>query len=222
MGELRGELHPDDFQKVNRRIDAEIAALKKLDEHKGQRRDQLAAIALVNLVCGQRATGRVPAEVVIHVTLDSINGVAGAPRFGEYIDGTPVPVDTIRRHACDANIIPAVLAGDGQPLDVGRAKRLATREQRHALRAMHRTCAVGDCPTSFDRCEIHHSLEWRADQGPTDLEFLFPVCTYHHHRLHEGRWRAQLDPSTRQLTIRYPDGTIHSESYPDLLEPVAA
>jgi hypothetical protein len=217
MGVIRGELHPDDFQRVNRRLDAEINALRKQDRHAGKRRDQLAAIALVDLVCGQRATSRVPAEVIIHVPLDAINGAPGASKFGEYLDGAPVPVETIRRHACDANIIPAVLSGTGQPLDVGRAQRLATRAQRQALRTMYRTCAIGDCPISFDRCEIHHALEWRADQGPTDLKFLFPTCSYHHHRLHEGRWRAQLDESTRQLTITYPDGTRHSGSHPDLL-----
>ncbi len=157
---------------------------------------------------------------MIHVGLDSINGVFGAPRFGEYQDGSPVPVETIRRHACDANIIPVVLGGDGMALDVGRAQRLATRSQRHALRSMYRTCAVGNCNTAFDRCEIHHSLEWTTHQGPTDLKFLFPVCAHHHHRLHEGRWQTQLDTSTRQLTVTYPDGTLHSQSLPDLIADV--
>jgi len=217
MGEIRGELHPDDYQKVKRRIDAEVAAIKHDPRYRNLRRDQLQAVALVSLVTGQRATSRTPAEVIIHIGLDSINGTPGAPKFGEYLDGSPIPVETIRRHACDADIIPAVLNGDGMPLDVGRAQRLATKEQRHALRSMHRTCSVGDCNTAFDRCEIHHSLEWTAHQGPTDLKYLFPVCSHHHHRLHEGRWRAQLDPSTRELTVTYPDGTLHSRSRPDLL-----
>lgn len=221
MGELRGELHPDDYQKVNRRIDAEIRALRQLDQYAGKRRDQLAAVALVNLVTGQRAASRVPAEVVIHVGLEAINGAIGAPKFGEYLDGAPVPIEAVRRHACDAQIIPAVLDGKGMALDVGRSRRLATPSQRHALRAMYRTCAVGDCNTGFDRCEVHHVLEWQADQGPTDLRFLFPVCSHHHHRLHEGRWRAELDPSSRELAIRYPNGSIHSRSYPDLMSPAA-
>jgi Domain of unknown function (DUF222) len=216
MGEIRGELHPDDFQKVNRRIDAEIAALSKLDEHKGKTRAQLAAIALVNLVCSNRTAARVPAEVAIHIGIESLNNVPGAPKFGEYLDGTPVPAETVRRHACDANIIPVVLSGDGLPLDVGRAQRLATPAQRTALRSMYRTCAVDGCDTSFDRCEIHHIQEWTQHQGPTDLKYLIPSCTYHHHRFHEGRWRLELDPTTRELSIWYPDGTLHSRSKPDI------
>lgn len=219
MGEIRGELHPDDFQKVKRRLGAEVAALKREKRYRSLRGDQLRAIALLNLITSNRPAARVPAEVAIHVGLDSIDAVPGAPRFGEYIDGSPVPVETIRRHACDANIIPVVLNGDGMPLDVGRAQRLATKEQRHALRSMYRTCAVGDCNEAFDRCEIHHNLEWTKQQGPTDLAVLFPVCAYHHHRLHEGRWRAELDASSRQLTVRYPDGTLHSRALPDLISP---
>lgn len=112
-----------------------------------------------------------------------------------------VPSNNGYRHAC-----------------IGRAQRLATKDQRHALRSMYRTYGVGDCNTAFDRCEIHHSLEWTAQQGPTDLEYLFPVCSHHHHRLHEGRWRTQLDASTRELTVTYPDGTLHSRTRPDLLD----
>jgi hypothetical protein len=216
MGEIRGELHPDDFQKVNRRIDAEITALRKLDGYAGKTRAQLAAIALVNLVCANRTTARVPAEVVIHIELDAINNIPGASRFGEYVDGTPVPAETVRRHACDASIIPVVLNGDGVPLDVGRAQRLATPAQRTALRSMYRSCAVDGCETGFDRCEIHHIREWMQHRGPTDLKYLIPACSHHHHRFHEGRWRLELDPDTRELTIWYPDGTVHSKSRPDI------
>jgi hypothetical protein len=222
MGEIRGELHPDDWQKVNRRIDAEVAALRKEPQHADKTRAQLSAIALVNLITSTRTASRVPAEVVIHVGLDTINQTPGAPRFGEYSNGAPVPVETIRRHACDAKLIPVVLNGDGIALDVGRAQRLATPEQRTALRSMYRTCAVDGCAATFDRCEVHHTLEWTNDQGPTDLDHLIPICTFHHHRFHEGRWRHQLDPDTRQLTVWYPDGTLHSRSQPDITTEHAA
>jgi len=217
MGEIRGELHPDDWQKVNRRINAEVSALRKLPEHRSRDRAQLSAVALVNLVTGSKAASRPPAAVAIHVGLPTLLDAQGADKFGEYSDGTPVPAETIRRHACDARIIPVVLDGEGVPLDVGRAQRLATPEQRTALRAMYRTCGVDGCNTNFDRCEIHHLLEWTADQGPTDLEYLVPVCDYHHHRAHEGRWRYELDTGTRELTVTYPDGTHHSTALPDII-----
>ncbi|MGB3737302.1 MAG: HNH endonuclease signature motif containing protein, partial [Ilumatobacter sp.] len=71
-------------------------------------------------------------------------------------------------------------------------------------------------PTSFPSCEIHHIIEW-LNLGNTDLENLLPFCTYHHHKVHEGRWRLQLDPSTRQLDVHYPDGSRHSSCVPDII-----
>lgn len=217
MGEIRGELHPDDWQQVNRRIDADVAALRKQPDLKGRDRAQLSAIALVNLLTGARTTSRTPAAVAVHISLPSLLDEPGADKFGEYSDGTPVPAETIRRHACDAKIIPVVLDGESQPLDVGRAQRLATPEQRTALRSMYRTCAVNGCNTNFDRCEIHHLLEWTAHQGPTDLRYLLPLCGYHHHRAHEGGWQLDLHADTRELTVTYPDGTHHSTALPDIL-----
>ncbi len=122
-----------------------------------------------------------------------------------------------RRHACDANIIAVVLGGDSMPMDVGRERRLATPEQRHALRSMYRTCAIDGCDAHFDLCHIHHLLQWEED-GFTDLENLLPLCSFHHHKAHEGRWRLQLDPSTRQLTVTLPNGYVHSISLPDRVD----
>jgi hypothetical protein len=42
MGWIRAELHPDDYQRVARRIDADVNALRQRSEHAGLRRDQLA------------------------------------------------------------------------------------------------------------------------------------------------------------------------------------
>jgi hypothetical protein len=97
--------------------------------------------------------------------------------------------------ACEAEIIPIVLGGDGQVLDVGRARRLATADQRRALRTMHRTCAAPHCPVRFGDCDIHHLKEWNHG-GATNLQNLIPLCSRHHHLIHEGRWR----PSARAPT----------------------
>ena len=222
MGWIRAELHPDDYQKVARRLDAEVATLRQRPENEGLRHDQLAAKAGFGLICGGRATSTPPAEVIVLVDHETITTGLHDHSIIEYADGTMLPVETARRHACTANIIPVVLDSDGMPLDVGRGARHATPAQRRALRSMYRTCAVGGCDRGFDHCEIHHLLEWDQHDGPTDLDNLLPLCSYHHHRAHEGRWRLQLDPSTRQLSVFLPDGTLHSCSLPDLLAERAA
>jgi hypothetical protein len=60
---------------------------------------------------------------------------------------------------------------------------------------------------SFDRCDIHHVIEW-IHHGTTDLDNMLPLCNRHHHLVHEGRWRLTLDKH-RVVTIHRPDGTRH-------------
>ena len=91
-------------------------------------------------------------------------------------DGVPLPVSTVRRLCCDAEIIPIVLGSDGVTLDVGRAARTANRAQRRALRAMYRTCAHPDCTVPFSACKIHHIRWWWRDLGPTDIDNLIPLA----------------------------------------------
>ena len=224
MGWVRADLHPDDYQKFKRKLNAEVTALHKRAEYEGQRYDQVAASAFIGLVTSTRAAAQAVPEVGVLIDLPTLQAGTHADLICEYADGTALPVATARRHACNANIIPVVLDGEGRPLDVGRAKRHATAAQRSALRSMYRTCSIDGCETSFDMTEIHHLLEWDEHDGPTDLANLLPVCTYHHHRAHEGRWRLQLDPSTRQLSVFLPDGSLHSQCLPDLLaeRPAAA
>lgn len=217
MGWIHAELHPDDYQRVARRLDAEVVVLRSQPEHEGARYDQLAAVGFVGLATSTRAIATPPADVMVLIDLASLTDGPHTDTVSEYSDGSPVPVETVRRHACTANIIPAVLDGAGQPLDVGRAKRQATPAQRRALRTMYRTCAVDRCERSFEQCDVHHLLEWERDHGRTDLSNLVPLCSHHHHRSHEGRWRLQLDPSTRQLTVTLPNGTVHSTALPDMI-----
>ena len=125
----------------------------------------------------------------------------------ETIDGIPIPPETVRRYCCTANIIPAVLGSDGQPLDVGAGSRLATPAQRRAVYTMYRTCAIPGCCTPVGDCEIHHLDEWIHNRS-TDLKRLLQLCKRHHHLIHEGSWRIDMDnqrnldrPPTRRFGL---------------------
>jgi hypothetical protein len=213
---LRAEFDPDTGARLFRAIDAEVAALVKQQapDDEADRR-HLAAVALVDLAASTNRSERPgQVELLALVDLDTLTTGLRDTSVCELHDGTEVPVATMRRLACDAHIIPVVLNGDGVPLDVGRSRRLATDDQRRALRAMYRTCGIGDCDVPFDRCEIHHLDEWDAHHGETNLDRLIPACSRHHHLAHEGGWRLDLDPTTRELTITLPDGTVHRRSRP--------
>jgi len=97
---------------------------------------------------------------------------------------------------------PKPMSEDGRsvPIDVGRTKRLATIHQRKALEAIYPTCAIPDCEVIFDHCNVHHIDYWE-NGGATDLNNMVPLCSRHHHAAHEGGWKLQLDPETRDLDI---------------------
>jgi hypothetical protein len=128
--------------------------------------------------------------------------------FCELDNGTKLTSRQLRRLACEADIIPMVLDADGVCLDMGDTVRLATHRQRLALRAMHATCAVEGCDLDFDWCEIHHLHPWEKG-GRTDLANLVPLCSYHHHWIHD------FDPAeeTGFFELR-PDRTIRIRALP--------
>jgi hypothetical protein len=96
-----------------------------------------------------------------------------------------------------------VLYAPGE-LNLARTTRIANRAQRRALRGLYSGCAVPGCTARFDHCTIHH-IHWWRHGGRTDLANLLPLCTKHHHLVHEGGWQLHLTPD-RVLTITLPDG----------------
>lgn len=166
--------------------------------------DHRRAQALLTLVGHAPTTGeavRAPrAEVVVHIDLATLIGGLNERGVCRTAQGAEIPAHTARRLACEAEIIPVVLGGDGAPLDVGRSRRLATIHQRRALEAVHPTCAIPDCDVAFHRCQIHHIDYWE-NGGRTDIDNQVPLCSRHHHAAHEGGWQLRLDPRTRELTV---------------------
>ena len=150
---------------------------------------------------------RVP-EVGVLIDLTTLLDTWHARSVCETYEGIPVPVSTVRRLCCDAEIIPYVLNGDGEVTDLGRSQRTVTRAQRRQLRAMHRTCG-GDpgCTVPFEQCEIHHVVFWRFG-GRTDVDNLLPLCSRHHHQAHDGGWTLAMNPD-RVITWTRPDGVVH-------------
>lgn len=172
-----------------------------------ERQQHLAALAFADLLLGDdndgSGSGAPDVTVVIDErTLRDGRGhegtvcTVGLGRFG-------LPVETIRRWACIGSITPVVCSADGTRLLLGRETRLANRAQRRALRVFYSSCALCDVP--FDHCQIHH-VSWFSLGGLTDVENLLPVCSRHHHLVHEGGWILHLAPD-RTLTVTHPDGT---------------
>ncbi|HEY3485356.1 MAG TPA: DUF222 domain-containing protein, partial [Ilumatobacteraceae bacterium] len=150
---------------------------------------------------------RVP-EVHVHVDWATIlTNTIRDDSLCELSDGTPIPIETVRRLCCEAVIVPILTGPDTMPIDCGREQRTANRKQRRALRDMYRTCSIDGCDIDFDLCHIHHIQSW-LNLGPTDLVNLTPVCSHHHHLVHEGGWFLTMT-TDRVITLRSPDGQVH-------------
>ena len=195
-------------------IQRERARLRRRQQQEGTRAttagfDRLQVDALASAVSNSGGTGSTTAHstLVVHIDERSLTSGRHDDTLCQTDSGIAVPIDVARRIACDADIIPIVLNGHGVVLDEGRAKRLATFEQRIAIEAMQSTCSHPDCTVTIDECRIHH-LEPFARGGRTDLLAMAPVCETHHHLVHEGGWTLTMTPD-RVATWTRPDGQVH-------------
>ena len=96
-----------------------------------------------------------------------------------------------RVHACDAMIIPAVLGGKSEPLNLGRLRRLISAGLRRALFLRDRGCAFPGCHRPPRHCQGHHIRHW-AEGGPTELNNLVLMCAHHHRLLHRSGWEVRI------------------------------
>jgi hypothetical protein len=181
-----------------------------------EKQHHLRALALASLVDGNTIGARPGRpEYVVVVDTTQPDG-AGGP----VVDwGLPVeiPRRILAEMAGEADVRAVVvrngvvLHAPGE-LDLGRTTRLANRAQRRALRALYATCAIPGCSVHYVRCKLHHVTWWRHG-GRTDLDNLLPVCAHHHTKIHDAGWDITLGPN-RELTIRFPDGTIRCTGPP--------
>lgn len=214
MGRIWGELDPDLYHRFASVLDAAVRSQVAAGvAHPNL--DWLTAHTLVDLLEGWVASPS-GGGATISVIIDerTLRDGLHEDSVCEYVDGTAIDIATVRQMACSAAILPVVLSGRTVPLDVGRGRRLATTEQRHALATVYATCAVDRCGVAFDECHVHHLDPWE-DGGATDLANLVPVCSHHHTRLHQDGWELSLD-ADRTLTIVFPDGS-RSVTVPDRL-----
>jgi hypothetical protein len=159
----------------------------------GQRRaDALVEICRLATACGDLPdNGGDRPQIVVTINLDTLRTQLGAATLD---DGTPLSATTARRLACDAAILPAILAGTSQVLDVGRERRLFTGPLRRALVLRDQGCAFPGCDRPPRWCDGHHITHW-TDGGPTRLTNAVLLCGHHHRLIHHNHWQIRINPT---------------------------
>ncbi|BCW70379.1 DUF222 domain-containing protein [Arthrobacter sp. NicSoilB8] len=135
----------------------------------------------------QRLGGTGPGEVA---------GVPGGAEFlnqgtGSLMFSGPITASTVRKLACDADIIPVVFGGEGQVLDIGRASRVFPPHIRKALVARGQGCAFPQCTIPAPWCEAHHIDYWSWG-GKTSTDNGTLLCSHHHHLIHKEQWSIRM------------------------------
>jgi hypothetical protein len=123
-----------------------------------------------------------------HQTLRS--ELAGVGLVGE----EPISAAQARRLACTAQIIPVVLGGASEVLDLGRSERLFQPAQRKAMAVRDKRCRTEGCTIPAAWCEAHHAKTPWAQGGRTDIADGVLICPWHHHRANDPRYDARRLP----------------------------
>jgi hypothetical protein len=103
----------------------------------------------------------------------------------------PITASTVRKIACDADVIPLLLGGQGRVLDIGRAARVFPPHIRKALVARDQGCTFPGCTIPASWCEAHHIDFW-SHGGSTGTENGTLLCSHHHHLIHKEQWIIRI------------------------------
>src|SRR4051794_23479253 len=195
MAVYRLRLDPEG-QAVLEAILGPLAAPQPSTEHGSDLRssDQRRADALLE-VCRRApaAGGAAPAtpKAAVVVTMDWAD-LVGRTGAGTTLTGELLAPETVRRMACDAAVIPAVLGGRSELLDLGRTVRLVTPKLFLALCLRDRGCTFPGCSRPPAWGDAHHGLH-RCDGGPTDLPNRPLLSPRHHTTAPKKSYPATID-----------------------------
>ena len=138
------------------------------------------------------AHGGTATTVMVTLDLDTLRTGLG---LAETSTGEVVTAAEARRLACTGGIVPVVLGGKSEVLDLGRTRRLFSPAQRKAMAIRDRHCRAEGCDIPAAWCEAHHADKPWSRGGRTDLADGLLLCSFHHHRAHDPAYDQRRLPT---------------------------
>ena len=176
--------------------------------------DELVGAALVDLIADGSASTRrgAPRPLLIAIArLSDLFDRADVPAderepwSARILGGGPIGKAALRELMEQANLQLVVTTDDGEPLHIGRARRLATAAMLVALIARSGgTCEFPGCHATHHRAHAHH-ITWWEHGGVTALANLALLCPHHHRLIHRAGYHVTRGPTRLHWTR--PDGT---------------
>jgi hypothetical protein len=122
------------------------------------------------------------------------------PASAPTVNGIRVTPETVRRMACDADILPIVMNRDSEVLDIGRASRIWPKGIRKALQIEDGGCGWPGCKMPIWATRIHHLTYW-FHGGVTSKANGVHLCRFHHWLVHHRNWKIWRDPATNKIQV---------------------
>lgn len=212
-----------------------VAGVPAKDDTRSREERQAAALVDAGrLILDRGLSGggnQVRPHLLVHVPVETLerlqsadaeaadeDGAAGAIRASrltglppaELYDGTPLPPSTLARLVCDGELTRVVFGPDGAVLDVGRAQRTYSGQQRLAVIARDKSCRYPGCGAPPTLGEVHHVLSW-AGHGRTSVSNGILLCWFHHGLVHRSGIRIRR--VRRGWEFRRDDGSLIEDGW---------
>ena len=139
-------------------------------------------------------SGGVNASIVATVDIAVLQGLL--EKAGHLDTGEAISPGELRRLACAAGVLPAVMDGPSHVLDLGRKQRFYSHAQRIVFGIEQGGCIAENCDRPPAWCEAHHPDPWgQGGRTGRDGELL---CGRHHTLAH----------SPSYVMTRLPNGSV--------------
>jgi hypothetical protein len=157
---------------------------------------------------GTQLLGDGPVSVRLVATARTLTERHGRGWFDSQPDA--ISASTLERHACASGTITVTVDDHGQPLNLGRERRLYSRAQRVALAVRDGGCRWPGCERPPSWCEAHHIQHWQRDGGRTDIADGILLCRHHHLLVHNNGWQISRDGP--QYLLSPPSGGMNTSA----------
>jgi 5-methylcytosine-specific restriction protein A len=158
--------------------------------------DALVSIARDSLKFDDGDLSGTDTALLVTITAEALRTGEGTAQIAGIDE--PTSARTARRMACNARIIPVVLGGDSQPLDIGAGRRLFSKAQRQAMAVRDGGCLWPGCDVPPGQCEAAHITPWSLEPR-TDLANGMLLCRFHHRRFDVDGWTLEHHGGHRYL-----------------------
>ncbi len=149
-----------------------------------RRYDALVTVLRRGLASGEHTPTTVKAAVQVTISWEALCAELTSTGSGTTASGEVLSPGTVRRLACDADLLPMVLGTENEVLAMGRARRLVTPGQRRVLEYRDEHCSFPGCSIPAPWCDCHHVVHWSRG-GPSDIDNYALLCGRHHTLVHD-------------------------------------